>query len=115
VEREWRELERVERVEREWRELERVERAKRVESAKRAESFGFLFSKNKQKRKKKNFDCKHKYFAEAERLADRCRTFDAAGGGYAPGEACGVLVLKRLDNAIANGYELQNRLVWEVF
>ena len=33
----------------------------------------------------------------------RCKTFDAAANGYVRGEGCGVLVLKRLSDAIADG------------
>ncbi|MCO1593982.1 amino acid adenylation domain-containing protein [Micromonospora sp. RHAY321] len=33
----------------------------------------------------------------------RCRTFDRSADGFVPGEGCGVLLLKRLDKAIADG------------
>jgi acyl transferase domain-containing protein len=33
----------------------------------------------------------------------RCKTFDASADGFARGEGCGIVVLKRLSNAIADG------------
>ena len=33
----------------------------------------------------------------------RCKTFDAAANGYARGEGCGLIVLKRLSDALADG------------
>ena len=33
----------------------------------------------------------------------RCKTFDAAGDGFVEGEGCGVVVLKRLSDAVADG------------
>ncbi|OCB56705.1 polyketide synthase [Mycobacterium malmoense] len=44
-------------------------------------------------------------FSRAHMLAPdgRCKTFDAAADGYVRGEGCGVIVLKRLDDAIRDG------------
>lgn len=44
-------------------------------------------------------------FSQARMLAPdgRCKTFDAAADGYVRGEGCGVIVIKRLDDAIRDG------------
>lgn len=44
-------------------------------------------------------------FSNAHMLAPdgRCKTFDAAADGYVRGEGCGVIVIKRLDDAIRDG------------
>ncbi|MGH3555609.1 MAG: beta-ketoacyl synthase N-terminal-like domain-containing protein, partial [Mycobacterium sp.] len=44
-------------------------------------------------------------FSSARMLAPdgRCKTFDAAADGYVRGEGCGVIVVKRLEDAIRDG------------
>ena len=44
-------------------------------------------------------------FSSAHMLAPdgRCKTFDAAADGYVRGEGCGVIVIKRLEDAIRDG------------
>ena len=48
------------------------------------------------------------YFSKVRVMAPdgRCKTFDADADGYTRGEGCGVVVLERLDDAIAAGHRV---------
>ncbi|WNG36476.1 acyltransferase domain-containing protein [Archangium violaceum] len=50
----------------------------------------------------------HVLFSKARALSadGRCKTFDASADGYARGEGCGVVVLKRLSDALRDGDEV---------
>ncbi|MGL4880116.1 MAG: beta-ketoacyl synthase N-terminal-like domain-containing protein, partial [Waterburya sp.] len=48
-------------------------------------------------------------FSQARMMSPdgRCKTFDADANGYVRGEGCGIVILKRLSDAIADGDNIQ--------
>jgi acyl transferase domain-containing protein len=48
-------------------------------------------------------------FSQARMMAPdgRCKTFDASADGYVRGEGCGIVILKRLSDAIRDGNPIQ--------
>ena len=48
------------------------------------------------------------YFSQVGAISHdgRCRTFDASASGYGRGEGCGMIVLKRLSDAISDGSKI---------
>lgn len=55
----------------------------------------------------------HRVFGAAGMLSPdgRCHTYDRKANGYARGEGCGLIVLKRLDDALRDGDRIYARIV----